>query len=145
MNTVTVSGRFETKKHGRMSGDEVKKFWLIVLGIVVIIGLGIGVKYYMDKQEMLKVVKSEEAKKEYVDILRNLDKNALTDKGVIKTYKINDNSIKHNPMGGINVTLEINGSNNMILETTLNKYEEKIEAGGVSYSSDLNQLLKGGD
>ncbi|WP_036095995.1 DUF1310 family protein [Listeria floridensis] len=123
----------------------MKKFWLIVLGIVVIIGLGIGVKYYMDKQEMLKVVKSEEAKKEYVDILRNLDKNALTDKGVIKTYKINDNSIKHNPMGGINVTLEINGSNNMILETTLNKYEEKIEAGGVSYSSDLNQLLKGGD
>ena len=37
------------------------------------------------KQEMIKVVKSEEAKRVIEKNLKNLDENALTDKGLIKS------------------------------------------------------------
>ncbi|EUJ31232.1 hypothetical protein MFLO_09262 [Listeria floridensis FSL S10-1187] len=128
----------------------MKKTGLVVLGLILLIGIGFGVKMYMDNQtlneDMQEVVNSEEAKKVFEEGLKNLDKNALTDKGIIKTYKIDDGSIEHNPMGGIMVRLYINGDDKLYIDDSLNKYDgSNLEGGGSAISPKLSKLLEKGD
>ncbi len=100
-----------------------KKWWLVPL-IGLLILLGMGGKLVIDKQketeklqeEMVKIVKSEEAKQVFEEGLKNLDPKALTPEGVIQSYEIDYDSIEHNPMGGINVTLFINKKNSQDIE-----------------------------
>ena len=97
------------------------------------------------QKEMVTVVKSDEAKKAFEEGLRNLDPNALTPRGVIQSYEIDVDSIKHNPMGGINGTLYINNDLNLVILFHLNKSDGKnldstYVISGTSY--ELSQLLK---
>ena len=127
-----------------------KKWWLIPL-IGILILLGIGGKLVIDKQnkaeklqkEMIEVVKSEEAKQVVEEGLKNLDSKALTPEGVIQSYEIDYDSIEHNPMGGINVTVYVNNNKSLYIRKTLNKSNHlPIEGGGGGYSSELDNLLK---
>lgn len=127
-----------------------KKIWRWVISIVVVIAVIVGGKLYMDHKAeqdyMVKVVKSDEAKKLFEDSLKDIDKKALTEDGVIKSYKIDYNSITHNPMGGIDVTLIVNSNKNVNLEISLDKYSGKLEAGSMSLSPELVKIenkLKG--
>ncbi|MBF0836736.1 DUF1310 family protein, partial [Bacteroides acidifaciens] len=83
--------------------------WLLGLIASVAVVIGIGVLEQMSKQEqlkqeMIKVVESEEAKAEFEEVLKNLDSKALTAQGKIQSYKIDLESVKHSPMGGLFVT-----------------------------------------
>ncbi|MBC1369457.1 DUF1310 family protein [Listeria welshimeri] len=127
-----------------------KKRWLLIGVAILIAGLLIGSKVYMDKQQeakvrkekMIEIVKSEEAKKEFEVVLTNLDSKALTSDGIINTYSISNDTIRKNPMGGINVVLVINDDANLTIEYTLNMINGHLEAGGVSYSGSLVNLLE---
>ncbi|MBC1620143.1 DUF1310 family protein [Listeria welshimeri] len=127
-----------------------KKRWLLIGVAILIAGLLIGSKIYMDKQQeakvrkekMIEIVKSEEAKKEFEVVLTNLDSKALTSDGIINTYSISNDMIRKNPMGGINVVLVINDDANLTIEYTLNMINGHLEAGGVSYSGSLANLLE---
>ncbi|MBC1689017.1 DUF1310 family protein [Listeria welshimeri] len=127
-----------------------KKRWLLIGVAILIAGLLIGSKIYMDKQQeakvrkekMIEIVKSEEAKKEFEVVLTNLDSKALTSVGIINTYSISNDTIRKNPMGGINVVLVINDDANLTIEYTLNIINGHLEAGGVSYSGSLANLLE---
>ena len=92
----------------------MKKKLLVVIGIIII---GIGGKVMLDnkKQEdrMIKIVNSQEAKEVFENGLKVLDSKAFTEEGIIKSYEIDEKSIKHNPMGGINVTLFANKKSNL--------------------------------
>ncbi|MBC1478301.1 DUF1310 domain-containing protein [Listeria welshimeri] len=126
----------------------MKKKWIIILGIVIIVILGIGVKFYMDEkklnEEMINVVYSDEAKRVFENGLKNLDAKALTGKGVINTYEIDKKSIKQNPMGGIDVTLYVNENPELYVFFTLNNIDDKkmIDDGGGN-SAKLELLLEG--
>ncbi|ELY0462195.1 DUF1310 domain-containing protein [Listeria innocua] len=95
----------------------MKKRGIILFGIAIMIIFGLGVKFYMDEEklnkEMINVVYSDEAKSVFKNGLKNLDAKVLTGKGVINTYEIDKKSIKQNPMGGINVTLHVNGDSDL--------------------------------
>ncbi|MBS9361694.1 DUF1310 family protein [Listeria welshimeri] len=127
-----------------------KKRWLLIGVAILITLLIIGGKVYMDKQQeakvrkekMIEIVKSEEAKKEFEVVLTNLDSKALTSDGKINTYSISNDTIRKNPMGGINVVLVINDDANLTIEYTLNMINGHLEAGGVSYSGSLANLLE---
>ncbi|MBF2636318.1 DUF1310 family protein [Listeria welshimeri] len=127
-----------------------KKRWLLIGVAILIAGLLIGSKIYMDKhqeakvrkEKMIEIVKSEEAKKEFEVVLTNLDSKALTSDGIINTYSISNDTIRKNPMGGINVVLVINDDANLTIEYTLNMINGHLEAGGVSYSGSLANLLE---
>ncbi|MBF2684656.1 DUF1310 family protein [Listeria welshimeri] len=127
-----------------------KKRWLLIGVAILITGLLIGSKVYMDKlqeakvrkEKMIEIVKSEEAKKEFEVVLTNLDSKALTSDGIINTYSISNDTIRKNPMGGINVVLVINDDANLTIEYTLNIINGHLEAGGVSYSGSLANLLE---
>lgn len=74
--------------------------------LVVVVGLPSGCYVYerrkaMDyRQEMISIVHSQEVKKVIEVNLREIDPHALDGRGVIKTYYINDGSIRPSPMGG---------------------------------------------
>ncbi|MBC1644566.1 DUF1310 family protein [Listeria welshimeri] len=134
-------------------GDK-KRCLLIGLAILITVLL-IGSKVYMDKQqeakvkqeEMIEVVKSEEAKKMFEEGLKNLDSKALTSEGVIQNYKIDYGSIEQNPMGGINGKIVVNKNDKLVVLFNLNKEDEKnFNRSVISGNSDeLSQLLRGID
>ena len=119
---------------------------IILASFLVIVGLSIGGYKVMQKvehDEMARIVKSEEVKKIIEDDLKEMDKFALTDKGKIKSYQIDEKSIKHNPMGGIMFNIIINDSISMVGKTGLQMDGEngKIRTDGMTESAGLQALL----
>ncbi|EBF5151869.1 DUF1310 family protein [Listeria monocytogenes] len=123
----------------------MKKKWIILFGIVIMIIFGLGIKFYMDEEklnkEMMNVVYSDDAKKVFEVRLKAADADAFTEKGVIKSYEIDQKSIKKNPMGGINVTLIINGNSELYIKYTMNNFNGELSGGASVTSGNLDKLL----
>ncbi|AHI54593.1 DUF1310 family protein [Listeria ivanovii] len=123
----------------------MKKKLIMTLGIVVTIILVLGVKFYMDEkkldEEMIKVVYSDEAKEVFENDIKLIDTKAFTKEGIIQSYEVDKESIEHNPMGGIIVTLVINKDDTLKLTYTLNNHNGKLEGGGASISKELTKQL----
>ncbi|WWV34350.1 DUF1310 family protein [Listeria ivanovii] len=123
----------------------MKKKLIMTLGIVVTIILVLGVKFYMDEkkldEEMIKVVYSDEAKEVFENDIKLIDTKAFTKEGIIQSYEVDKESIEHNPMGGIVVTLVINKDDTLKLTYTLNNHNGKLEGGGASISKELTKQL----
>ena len=94
--------------------------------------------------EMTRIVHSEEVKKLIVEELKAIDPNALTEKGKIHSYKIDDSSIKHNPMGGIMFDVVINDSISMAGKMGIQKDggSEQLSSVGMSESAGLQALVE---
>ncbi|KXS64291.1 hypothetical protein AWJ02_08240 [Listeria monocytogenes] len=126
----------------------MKKRWIIVLGMTVMTIFGLGVKFYMDEEklnkEMMNVVYSDEAKQVFEKRLTNLDPNAFTEKGIIHSYKIEEGSIEHNPMGGIEVKLIINNDPELYVSYTMSKNNGELSGGGAIVSKELAKQTERG-
>ena len=128
----------------------MKKKHKIILSVVsLFMAVCIGVGLYLThknqefQNEMFRIVHSEEVRKLIEEDLKRKDPNALTDKGKIRSYKIDDSSIKHNPMGGIMFNIIINDSISMVGKTGLQMDGEngKIRTDGMTESAGLQALL----
>ena len=123
----------------------MKKIISIIIALMVVFLIGgcskmIGTP---SKEEMTKVVKSEEGKKIIEEGLKNIEKDALTEKGVIKSYEVDYDSVKHNPMGGIMFDIYINNDKELYIRKTLVKgIDGNLTSGGGGYSSKLDRLLE---
>ena len=123
----------------------MKKIISIIIALMVVFLIGGCSKMTgtPSKEEMIKVVKSEEAKKAIEDGLKSLDKDALTEKGIIKSYEVDYDSVKHNPMGGIMFDIYINNDKELYIRKTLVKgIDGNLTSGGGGYSSKLDRLLE---
>ena len=123
----------------------MKKIISIIIALMVVFLIGgcskmIGTP---SKQEMIKVVKSEEAKRVIEETLKNLEKNALTDEGVIKNYEVDYSTVRHNPMGGIMFKVIINNDPEMTVTYILDKPQGKLENSDGSPSVKLYDKLGG--
>ena len=123
----------------------MKKIISIIIAVMVVFLIGgcskmIGTP---SKQEMIKVVKSEEAKRVIEETLKNLEKNALTDEGVIKNYEVDYSTVRHNPMGGIMFKVIINNDQEMTVTYILDKPQGKLENSDGSPSVKLYDKLGG--
>ena len=78
-------------------------------------------------------------------MLKKMDSKALTPEGKIKTYKIEYDKVKRNPMGGISVHLIINDDPEMMLNTTLEKGTQgkKYETGAKGICPKLGEFVYG--
>ena len=132
----------------------MKKKHKIILSIIsLFVAACIGVGLYLAhknqefQNEMFRIVHSEEVRELIEEDLKRKDPNALTDKGKIRSYKIDDSSIKHNPMGGIMFHIIINDSISMVGKTGLQMDGEngKIRTDGMTESAGLRALLKSDD
>ena len=120
----------------------MKKIISIIMALMVVFLIGGCSKMTgtPSKEEMIKVVKSEEAKKAIEETLKRLDKDALTEKGVIRNYEVDYNSVKHNPMGGIMFDVVINNDRELIVSSILSK-DTQLKIGSWSPSIKLEALL----
>ena len=127
------------------------KIILSVISLFVAACIGVGLylahKNQEFQNEMFRIVHSEEVRELIEEDLKRKDPNALTDKGKIRSYKIDDSSIKHNPMGGIMFHIIINDSISMVGKTGLRMDGEngKIRTDGMTESAGLRALLESHD
>ena len=118
-------------------------FGVLLLGVLVWGGLL--VKNHLDFQhEMVQIVHSKEVEKLIEEELKATDPDALTPKGKIQSYEIDDKTIEHNPMGGIMFDVVINGDKEIIGSIGLWKTSEDgpIESVGMDASKGLQKLMK---
>ena len=115
----------------------------LFLALCLVGGIYLTHKNQEFQNEMTRIVHSEEVRKLLEEDLKRKDPNALTDKGKIRSYKIDDSSIKHNPMGGIMFNIIINDSISMVGKTGLQMDGEngKIRTDGMTESAGLQALL----
>ena len=123
----------------------MKKIIIGIVCILVIVGLvmsGGKIMKQLEYNEMKKVVYSDEAHQVYKKDLLYIDKNAFSEKGIIKTYSIS--SFERNPMGGIIVYLYVNENENYHVSVFLEKFSEtgRLMSGGGSWSPELEKLVK---
>ena len=117
-------------------------FGVLLLG--VLLWGGLLVKNHLDFQhEMVQIVHSKEVEKLIEEELKATDPDALTPKGKIQSYEINDETIEHNPMGGIMFEVTINGNKEITGSMGLGKSSEDgpIRSVGMSESTELQNLI----
>ena len=118
-------------------------FSMIVVGILIWIGSK--VKDHLEfQQEMVRIVHSKEVKELIVHDLKQEDSDAFTEKGKIQSYEIDDETIEHNPMGGIMFEVIINGDKEITGGMGLWKRSEDgpIESVGMDRSVGLQELME---
>ena len=101
-------------------------------------------KSQSEKEEMIQIAESQKSKKLIEEMLRKKDPEALTEKGIIKKYTINEKNLKYNPMGGLIVELIINDNTELTITTTLMEESDgKLEHTGYVISGELAKKLRG--
>ena len=97
-----------------------------------------------EQEEMIQIAESQKSKKLIEEMLRKKDPEALTEKGIIKKYTINEKNLKYNPMGGLIVELIINDDPELTITTTLMEESDgKLEHRGYVISGELAKKLRG--
>ena len=118
---------------------------LIGLSVLILLGVGLYLAHKNQEfqNEMTRIVYSEEVRKMIVEALKEEDPNALTDKGKIRSYKIDDASIRHNPMGGIMFDIIINDSISMVGKMGIQKDggSKQLSSVGMDESAGLQALV----
>lgn len=100
-----------------------------------------------DRIYMRNIVHSEEANVQYRRVMKMMDPHAFTEEGVIHSYVIDDDSISHNPMGGIMVTICANGDSQLdvgvILDKELDEHgnRQPLSGGPMGEAAKLGQLI----
>lgn len=128
-----------SKRRHRLKG-------LIGLSVLILLGVGLYLahKNHEFQNEMTRIVHSKKVKNLIEKKLKKLDSHALTDKGKVRSYKIDDRSIRHNPMGGIMFDIIINDDPDIVGSTGLRKYGENVDIRtvGMDRSKGLQKLLE---
>ena len=127
----------------------MKKIVIIFLSIITLssamfLGGCSIVKSQSEKEEMIQIAESQKSKKLIEEMLRKKDPEALTEKGIIKKYTINEKNLKYNPMGGLLVELIINDDPELTITPTLMEESDgKLEHTGYVISGELAKKLRG--
>lgn len=125
----------------------MKKSKLIILVLVVFsLSLG-GCSFFTGqsakKQEMIQIAESQKMKVAIENMLKDIDPGALTSHGKIHSYKILKNQLEYNPMGGMNVYIEVNNNEKLTIDTTVHVEDSgEFDVGSYGISAELSQLLR---
>lgn len=96
------------------------------------------------KREMIQIAESQKMKVAIESYLKNLDPEALTPNGKIKTYRILKDKLKYNPMGGLILEVVINNDDTLIINMTVQEEdsgEYTVAASGMP--KKLTRLIRG--
>ncbi|TCD54966.1 DUF1310 family protein [Alloscardovia theropitheci] len=122
-------------------------FIAVLIGIAVLgVGVMVATQPMRDQAYMNEIVTGSQGRELIEARLRHTDKNALTSSGKIKSYKILEDTIKHDPMGGIFVRIEFNNDpdNNVTMHFSkdnskgeLMVYEQSLSAKAYKMYQEL--------
>ena len=112
--------------------------------IAILLGIGIiaGCMNTPSKEKMNEELQKPEVAAVIEKNLKNLDNNAFTENGKIKSYEIDYNQTYYNPMGGIGFYIIINGDDELSIKTTLMYDNDKYRLATVALSRDLSRLIR---
>ncbi|AXQ78366.1 DUF1310 family protein [Streptococcus chenjunshii] len=123
-----------------------KKVKRILLSIVALISIGLGgfaVYQHHEKQKMIEIATSKEARKVYEEYLKNKDQAAFTSKGIIQSYEVDKSSLEYNPMGGLMVRIILNEEQSLNIDFNLiDNGDGSYHSTFYTYSPELNELLE---
>ena len=127
--------------------EKMKKVLISIISVIAIIAILIVGKIQMDKYRAKSIVHGEEGKVAIENMLKIMDEKALTPEGKIKSYQIDDSYTERNPMGGVNISIVVNGDKEMIINTTLERYSSsgKYEINSKAVSPKLSQEIRRGN
>ena len=112
--------------------------------VAILFGIGIiaGCKNTTSKEKMNEELQKPEVAAVIEENLKNLDNNAFTENGKIKSYEIDYYQTYYNPMGGIGFYIIINGDEALSIKTTLMYDNDKYRLATVALSKDLSKLIR---
>ena len=112
--------------------------------VAILFGIGIiaGCMNTPSKEKMNEELQKPEVAAVIEENLKNLDNNAFTENGKIKSYEIDYNQTYYNPMGGIGFYIIINGDDELSIKTTLMYDNDKYRLATVALSRDLSKLIR---
>lgn len=116
---------------------------IILTGLFIVISSKQYIYKTSVKYDLVILVKSKAARQVFEGTLKDLDPNALTSQGIIKSYQIDFDSIEQGLRGGVMVDLIINKDEELRVYDTLieNTKTGNLKAGSGGYSSKLAELL----
>ena len=126
----------------------MKKRKFIVL-VMILFGLSLGGCSFFSghstkKQEMIQIAESQKMKVAIEEYLKNLDPEALTPNGKIKSYRILKDKLKYNQMEGINIEIVINNDDKLIIDmVVIGKESGSYHVAASSTPTELDELLEG--
>ena len=126
----------------------MKKSKFIVL-VMILFGLSLGGCSFFSghstkKQEMIQIAESQKMKVAIEEYLKNLDPEALTPNGKIKSYRILKDKLKYNQMEGINIGIVINNDDKLIIDmVVIGKESGSYHVAASSTPTELDELLEG--
>ena len=127
----------------------MKKRKFVILAMLVVFALSIGgcsliTGHSTKKQEMIQIAESQKMKVAIEEYLKNLDSEALTPNGKIKSYRILKDKLKYNPMEGINIEIVINNDDKLIVDMVVIEKESGLyHVAASSTPTELDELLEG--
>ncbi|ALF28410.1 hypothetical protein RN88_07915 [Streptococcus intermedius] len=123
-----------------------KRLIWILVSILGIIGLAVGgftMHQHQEKQKMIRIATSKEARRVYEKHMKANDPKALTKEGIIKSYEIDTETLSYNPMGGLMVRIYFNHSKDLDFHFGLVENDNgDYETYGYTVSPKLSAMLK---
>lgn len=120
--------------------DKKQRFVLLFLLTLFLGGCSLFTDKAAERREMIQIAESKKMKMAIESYLKNLDPEALTPNGKIKTYRILKDKLKYNPMEGIIVEIVINRDDQLTIDMTV--IEEDSGAYLVATSGTPKELTK---
>ena len=99
--------------------DKKQRLMLLFLLTLFLGGCSLFTDKAAERREMIQIAESQKMKVAIETYLKNLDPEALTPNGKIKSYRILKDKLKYNPMEGIIVEIVINRDDRLTIDLTV--------------------------
>ena len=99
--------------------DKKQRLVLLFLLTLFLGGCSLFTDKAAERREMIQIAESQKMKVAIESYLKNLDPEALTPNGKIKSYRILKDKLKYNPMEGIIVEIVINRDDRLTIDMTV--------------------------
>ena len=99
--------------------DKKQRLVLLFLLTLFLGGCSLFTDKAAERREMIQIAESQKMKVAIETYLKNLDPEALTPNGKIKSYRILKDKLKYNPMEGIIVEIVINRDDRLMIDMTV--------------------------
>ena len=121
----------------------MKKRYIFLIIILSIIGFPIlkfFITQYAIRQEEIAIVKSDRIRTAIEKSIKKIDSKALTDEGIIKSYKIDYNSVKDKSLQGFTVTVYVNNDKEQFIVFLITSSNSRLVTEE-RFSHKLNEMF----
>ena len=124
--------------------DKKQRLVLLFLLTLFLGGCSLFTDKAAERKEMIQIAESTKMERVIKHLLISIDPKAFTSEGVIHSYTLIKGELEYNPMGGMNVYLEVNNDEKLTIDTTVHMEDSgEFEAGSYGISAELSRLLRG--